>query len=172
MTKNIQRIHFVQAHQNDVPIVLKFLKEAALWLREQGIDYWQDWINPPPLFLNWIQEGFDRGEFYLVYQHTEVIGCFRLQWQDELFWGSQADNAGYIHSFTTSRSLVGQRKGEQVLALIEEYCRGQGKFFIRLDCGKAIHGLCRYYEAYGFREVGEATVMGEVLTLYEKSLVI
>ena len=167
MTKDI---HFTRAHQDDLPIVLQLLKEAALWLCERGVDYWQDWINPPPVFLNWIQKGFDRDEFYLVYQGTEVIGSFRLQWEDELFWGSQADNAGYIHSFTISRALARQRKGEQVLALIEEYCRNQGKTFLRLDCGKAIHGLCQYYEAYGFRKAGETTVMGEVLTLYEKFL--
>jgi ribosomal protein S18 acetylase RimI-like enzyme len=169
MTKNI---HFTQAHQDDLPIVLQFLKEAALWLQEREIDYWQDWLHPPPLFLNWIQKGFDRDEFYLVYQSADVIGCFRLQWQDELFWGPQTDNAGYIHSFTVSRSLAGQHRGEQVLALIEEYCRTRGKTFLRLDCGKAIHGLCQYYEGYGFRKVGETTVMGEEMALYEKSLVI
>ncbi|HNT73817.1 MAG TPA: GNAT family N-acetyltransferase [Anaerolineae bacterium] len=163
-------IHFAQTHPDDLPTVLRFLKEAALWLRERGIDYWQDWIDPPPLFRHWIQEGFDRDEFYLVYQDAEAIGCFRLQWQDELFWGHRMDKAGYIHSFTISRKWAGQRKGEQVLAVIEAYCRAQGKDFLRLDCGKAIQGLRQYYECYGFRQVGETTVMGEGLILYEKAL--
>ena len=164
------KIDFLQAHQHDLPIVLQLLKEAAVWLQERKIDYWQDWLNPPPAFRNWIQQGFDRNEFMLVYEHNTVIGCFRLQWQDELFWGEQADNAGYIHSFTISRCLAGQGKGKQVLGLIELMCRAHGKRYLRLDCGKNISGLCRYYEAYGFQNVGETIVRGEVLTLYEKPI--
>jgi len=78
----------------------------------------------------------------------------------------------FIHSFTISWSLAGQLKGEQVLALIEEHCRTQGITFLRLDYGKSIQGLCQYYEGYLFRKVGEITVMGDEMVLYEKSLVI
>jgi hypothetical protein len=34
------------------------LKDAAIWLGEREIDYWQDWLNPPVEFVCWIQEGF------------------------------------------------------------------------------------------------------------------
>ncbi len=52
--------------------------------------------------------------------------------------------------------------------MIENYCRHQGKDYLWLDCGKHVAGLCRYYESCGFRSVGETTVQGESLTLYEK----
>lgn len=41
---------------------------------------------------------------------------------------------------------------------------------LRLDCGIDIKGLRKYYEQNGFKAVGEVTVAGEHLILYEKSL--
>jgi hypothetical protein len=42
----MKNIYFVQAHHDDLPIILQFLREAALWLRKRGIDYWQYRIAP------------------------------------------------------------------------------------------------------------------------------
>ncbi len=146
------------------------LKEAALWLQKKQIDYWQDWISPPPHFIDWIKQGFEQNEFFMVEKDKCVIGCFRLQWQDPLFWRKQEDNAGYIHSLTISRALAGQGIGRRVLDLIESHCRQNGKKLLRLDCGVGIKGLRKYYEQYGFRPVGEVTVLSERLTLYEKQI--
>ena len=144
------------------------MKQAALWLQKRQIDYWQDWLNPPAKFVNWISEGFQNNEFYLIGQDDKAIGCFRLQWSDELFWGQRGGASGYVHSFTVGRYLAGKRIGEHVLALIEDDCRLQGMDFLRLDCGTHLTRLRQYYEAYGFLNVGETTLQGERLTLYEK----
>jgi GNAT superfamily N-acetyltransferase len=163
-------ITFRKADSNEFKKVLYFLKQAAVWLKEKDIDYWQDWISPPPLFVDWIKQGFYHKEFYMVESDEDLIGCFRLQWQDPLFWGKQEDNAGYVHSLTISRDLVGQGIGRQVLKLIEDYCKQNGKSLLRLDCGVDIAGLRKYYEQYGFKSVGEVIVEGERLTLYEKQI--
>ena len=161
---------FRKAESHEFERVLHFLKQAAYWLKEKGVDYWQDWISPPPLFTDWIQQGFDQKEFYMVESDGDVIGCFRLQWQDPLFWGEQKNNAGYVHSFIISRDLAGRGIGRQVLKLIENFCRENGKEILRLDCGVDVAGLRNYYEQYGFKPVGEVTVEGERLTLYEKPI--
>lgn len=163
-------LYFRPAQLDELNLVLHLLREAALWLQEKHIDSWQDWLNPPLAFVDWIRQGFQRGEFYFVYQGCDLIGCFRLQWSDEVFWGERSEPAGYIHSLTTSRRLAGQRCGERVLALIEGHCAKCGKEYLRLDCKSDIDGLRRYYEANGFYKVGEITVRGEALTLYEKKI--
>ncbi|MBN2390409.1 MAG: GNAT family N-acetyltransferase [Anaerolineae bacterium] len=163
-------LYFRPAQPDETSIVLQLLKEAALWLQKKRVDYWQDWLNPPLLFVQWIQQGFERGEFYLVYQQDELIGCFRLQWEDDAFWGTRAEPAGYLHSLTTVRRLAGQRWGEHILTLIEAHCQAAGKEYLRLDCGSQVTGLCRYYELNGFQQVGSTTVHGEALTLYEKRI--
>jgi len=98
------------------------------------------------------------------------IGCFRLQWQDPMFWGEQEDTAGYIHSFTIARKYAGQGIGAQIIRLIENHCLENEKSLLRLDCGVDITGLRKYYENLSFKPVGEVTVEGERLTLYEKPL--
>jgi N-acetylglutamate synthase-like GNAT family acetyltransferase len=166
----MKQITFRKARREEIETVLLLLKEAALWLQKKGIDYWQDWISPPPHLIDWIKQGFEKNDFYMVEKNGDTIGCFRLQWQDPVFWGKQEVDAGYIHSFTISRCLAGQGIGRCVLGLIESYCRQNDKLLLRLDCGSDIKGLRNYYEHYGFKPVGEVTVLGERLTLYEKQI--
>jgi hypothetical protein len=49
-------MYFRPARQDKLTLVLQLLKDAALWLQEKKIDYWQNWINPPTEFVNWIKE--------------------------------------------------------------------------------------------------------------------
>jgi GNAT superfamily N-acetyltransferase len=167
-------ITFRPAVPAEMPAVLLLLKQAALWLREKKIAYWQNWIDPAPNFVAWIQRGFDNHEFFMV-QSTgrsigEIVGCFRLQWQDPVFWGEQAANAGYVHSFTVSRGLAGRGLGYRLLGLIEDYCRERGKTLLRLDCGTDIPGIRKYYEKYGFHRVKDMVYAGFPCTLYEKPI--
>ncbi|MEM9006340.1 MAG: GNAT family N-acetyltransferase [Cyanobacteria bacterium P01_F01_bin.86] len=167
----MKQLTFRKAEPDEIKTVLSYLKEAALWLRGKGIDYWQDWIDPASFFTDWIQQGFDEDQFYIVQMSGKDIGCFRLQWQDPMFWGEQDDNAGYIHSFTISRELAGKGIGAKVLELIEGLCREHNRSLLRLDCGVDVKDLRRYYESLCFQPVGEVSVKGERLTLYEKSLI-
>jgi GNAT superfamily N-acetyltransferase len=164
------KLTYRKARPDEMDKVLLLLKEAALWLREKKIDYWQNWINPAPNFINWIQRGFDNDEFYLAESDGKLSGCFRLQWQDPQFWGQQADNAGYIHSFTVKRELAGQGTGYKLLKLIEDYCRDNGKTMLRLDCGTDIAGIRKYYEKFGFKWVKDTVYAGYLTTLYEKQI--
>ena len=166
----MRNIQFHKARPEEFDTVLLLLKEATLWLRKKKIDRWQNWILPAPNFIDWIKRGFERNEFYFIESEDVIIGCFRLLWQDPLTWGEQENNAGDIHSFTVSRNLAGQGIGKLVLNLIESHCRQQGKETLRLDCSFNNKKLKTYYEEYGFKPVGEATVVGERVTLYEKRI--
>ena len=81
---SLENITLRKAVPEEMPAVLEMLKQAALWLREKKIDSWQNWIDPAPHFIAWIQRGFDNNEFFIVESGNRVIGCFRLQWQDPM----------------------------------------------------------------------------------------
>jgi GNAT superfamily N-acetyltransferase len=166
----LMEISFRKASAVEMPIVLQLLKEAALWLRTKKIDYWQNWIDPAPNFVNWIQRGFDDDEFFLVETVGRTAGCFRLQWQDPMFWGPQPDDAGYMHSFTVRRDLAGNGLGYRLLDMITDYCDARAKMWLRLDCGADVPGLRKYYENYGFRWVKDMVYAGFPTTLYEKPI--
>ena len=93
---------------------------------------------------------------------------FRIQYEDELFWGKKNDKAAYIHSFTIKRELSGKGIGYRVLKEIEKNLKNKGINYLRLDCGINIKKLCDYYKNYGFNEVGNVIVYGEKLLLLEK----
>ena len=108
--------------------------------------------------------------FYFAKKNDEIVGMFRLQFSDEMFWGKMKDKAGYIHSFTTKRSLAGCGIGEEILNYIEKMLLSKSINLIRLDCGADNKGLCNYYENLGFEKVGQTNVDGEKLNLYEKEI--
>jgi len=160
-----------KAEPNEINIAYDLLNSAAVWLRDKKVDYWQNWLDPPAEHIEWIKQGFDNGEFYFVYNSENVImGMYRLQYSDEMFWGKQNDKAGYIHSFTTNRDFKGQGIGDLILNMIEEELAGQGFEYLRLDCSSDIEGLCAYYENYGFEPKEIIYLYGEKLRLYEKKI--
>ncbi|HAL29336.1 MAG TPA: hypothetical protein DCP20_01280 [Coriobacteriia bacterium] len=158
------------ATAGDRDSVFSLLRSAAVWLRERGVDYWQNWHDPPELHVRWIDDGLAAGEFRIVESSRSVIGCFRLQDSDEMFWGPRSDEAGYIHSLTIDRTLAGLGFGQTVIGAIERDLVARGANALRLDCGVGAVGLRDYYESCGFRSVGETVVDGEHLVLYQKSL--
>jgi ribosomal protein S18 acetylase RimI-like enzyme/GrpB-like predicted nucleotidyltransferase (UPF0157 family) len=165
----MSQITFRRAKPDELDLVLLLLKSAALWLRERKINYWQEWIAPPQNFVNWIKRGFAQDQFFMVEREGEIVGCFRLIWEDEQFWGKREDQAGYIHSFTVARELAGQGIGYQILDMIQDYCLENGNAWLRLDCAANNRALRNYYEEYGFKLVGEVFVYSPA-TLYEKPI--
>lgn len=159
------------AKSNEINIALNLLNKAALWLKNKNIDYWQNWLNPSDEYVAWIKQGFDNGEFYFVHNSQNVIvGMYRLQHTDELFWGKRNDKASYIHSFTTNRDFKGNRIGYLILKTIEEELVKKNFDYLRLDCSPNIEALCNYYENYGFVPKETIIVHGEKLRLYEKKI--
>lgn len=148
--------------------VFLMLKKSAEWLNEKGIDYWQSWLNPQEKYKEWILEGLRKDEFYFAEDAKGIVGVYRLQFEDEIFWGKRTDLSGYIHSFTTKREHSGQGIGKIILKDIEKELYNKGIRYLRLDCGSQVRGLCKYYEDYGFEAVGEVELFDELLTLYEK----
>ena len=99
-----------------------------------------------------------------------LMGMYRLQYSDEMFWGKRDDKAGYIHNFTTKREFKGSGIGYLVLKNIEAELLGKGFDYMRLDCSPDTEGLCKYYENYGFKPKGTVVVYNEKLRLYEKEI--
>jgi len=131
-------IRLADAHDRDR--IFELLREAAVWLRERDIDYWQNWHEPPPLHRQWVDDGISSGQFRVVERRGRPIGCLRLQDSDELFWGVRDEPAVYVHSLTIDRSRAGQGIGERVLSLVEVQAAAAGARFVRLDCGVAAPG--------------------------------
>ncbi len=159
-----------EADPSESPTAFELFKKTALWLHKKEINYWQHWINPDEKWTNWVNKGFEEGQFYFVYHKSEIIGIFRLLWCDELFWGDRDYNSGYIHSITIDPEFHGQGLGAKIIFMIEEICRAEEKKFLRLDCGIKSKKLHKYFEKHGFLRAGEVTVLDKTSLLFEKEL--
>ena len=62
----MKELHIRKAKTDEYFIALNLLKEAAVWLKERQINYWQSWLNPDENYKNWIKSGFNLGQFYFV----------------------------------------------------------------------------------------------------------
>jgi len=144
-----------QAKPNEIDIAFDMFRKAALWLKERGLTYWQGFLEPIPDYKKWVQEGFDNNYFYFVQNESgEIAAVYRLQFEDELFWGKRNEKAGYFHSFTTDRKYYGTGLGAKILKMVEDDLRDKGYDYMRLDCNEH---LAKYYQGLGFVPVGETS---------------
>jgi ribosomal protein S18 acetylase RimI-like enzyme len=168
--EKLSQLVYRTAEPGEYILMLELLKEAAIWLRAKGINYWQNWLDPPIGHRRWVEKSFCRGEGYFVFADTELVAGFRLQWEDKMFWGDTPGSAGYVHSLTIKRCYKGYHLGSRILAWIEAQCRQRNREYLRLDYGVGCMYLGEYYKNHGFQPSGEITIHGERLLLMQKKL--
>jgi ribosomal protein S18 acetylase RimI-like enzyme len=146
-------------------IVIRLLDEAARWLEGRGIRQWR-----PGAFDHRVTEGVARGEFYLAWQDSAVVGTFQVQSSDPRIWGADGDDdtALYLHSLAVAQSVHGKGIGCSLLSHAERLTAERGKSLLRLDCWAGNARLRAYYEAAGFTCVREAVEETWSCALFEK----
>ncbi len=159
-----------QAEAHELTTTLALFKEAALKLQAKGINQWQHWREPTPQYIEWVQAGFDRNEYFFIEKSGALAGMFRLMYTDEEYWGEQTDSAGYVHSLVTKTGFEGQNIGATVLQTIEQDLRAKGIDYFRLDCKADNEHLCNYYTRQGFQPIRKQVVTHYTVQLFEKKL--
>lgn len=159
-----------QAKSDELPTALSLFEEAALKLREKGINQWQHWLNPTPEYVDWAKKGFDNGEYFFVEKQGQLAGMFRLMYTDEDYWGQQLDSAAYLHSLVTKTGFEGQNIGTTTLKLIEYDLIKKSIYLFRLDCKADNQPLCNYYKRQGFAPVRIQKMPHYSVQLFEKKL--
>ena len=161
-----------QAHTDELPIALAIFEEAALKLRQKGINQWQHWLNPTLEYVAWVKKGFDNEEYFFIEKQGELVGMFRLMYADEDYWGEQSDTAAYVHSLVTKSGFEGQNIGATALKLIEYDLIKNNIYIFRLDCKADNLPLCNYYKQQGFEPVRIQKMPHYSVQLFEKKLMV
>ena len=167
------KIKFIRASKSELDDSLKFFKLASRSLNEKQINQWSYWEDPPEEKINWVKDGFYKGEFFFVYDSQgNKIAMFRLLISDTLYWDDKGmeKNTRYIHSLVVPPSFGGKGIGKSVMHKIIAQLKQESIEKLRLDCDGTNIRLCQYYESYGFIKVGEKTTKYSVNNLYEMSL--
>lgn len=167
------KLRFKPAENHEIKDALSFFKAASQMLKKKNLSQWQYWDDPPGDKIAWIQEGFDKEEFFFVYATgTEKIAMFRLLETDTLYWGQKGleKNTRYVHSLVVSQNASGKGIGKTILQeLVAGFKKSEVKKF-RLDCDASNKQLCQYYEGFGFKKVGVKQTNFATNNLYEMRL--
>jgi ribosomal protein S18 acetylase RimI-like enzyme len=158
------------ADLQDLAVILQILNGASNWLFAKGITYqWQqEWSE------DYITRKIATGDTYLAFQNGKPVGTFALQWSDEIMWGEQPDDAGYVHHLAVDRAEAGSGVGRQLLEWAASEAISRKKKYLRLDCATPNEALRNYYLKAGFniigRKIGQWEDFSFDVTLFEKTL--
>lgn len=164
---------FKQAGTDKIQEVLDLFRQTSAQLKKKGLTQWSYWDNPPEDKIQWVREGFEKREFFFVYnEKMDWIGIFRLLESDTLYWDEKGlePYVRYVHSLVIKPGRSGEGIGAHLLKILVEDLKKQGVRKLRLDCDSSNPGLCSYYEQQGFVKIGEKQTPFSVNNLYERIL--
>ena len=162
-------IDVVIGTEADVPAAQQLIEGARQWLRARSIDQWQDPI-PDSTIVNDVQ----RGHFFVMRDHGEVIAIITVADDDSDTWGASTGDAFYVHRLAIAQSYRGENLGSSLLQWAGERAAAAGKASVRLDCAADNSGLRHFYERQGFVLRRDVAVMAPTgtrslaVSLYEK----
>jgi len=135
--------------------VTELLSEAAAWTAAIGFPNW-----PVPFPRDLVAASVEHGdvfvaELYVGEVDQAIAAAVTLQWSDELFWGVQPDDAGYVHRLVVRRDRAGTGLGAALIDWASQHVRAAGRTRLRLDASADNLPLCSFYERLGFTNRGE-----------------
>ncbi|WP_432157590.1 MULTISPECIES: GNAT family N-acetyltransferase [unclassified Streptomyces] len=156
----------------DAPALVRLRDSAALWQQARGIAQWRPGEKDEAHFTARMAEG----EVWLAYTAGHLAAACEVWWDDPAAWGPRPSDAGYVHRLMTAPHTAPPGVGRALLAHAESRIAAAGRPYSRLDCLSSNPRLRAYYEAAGYRVVGEQPAKTDgtgspyAVTLLEKSL--
>lgn len=160
-------MHLHQATSADVEIVCSVLRGVTAALQARGIDLWSVAETSETAVAPHVAQGL----YQLAFQHDELVGVFRLQPEDPLFWSDVAPApARYLHKLAVLPAWQGQGCAHAMLELACAVARQQGADRLRLDCRSGRPRLRAVYETFGFALHSQIQINGAMFDRFELRL--
>ena len=139
---------FRVAQPDDAATVSAVLTAAAQRLIDRGRALWLLQDVALPAIASQVAEGL----YHVGEQAGEVVGVFRLDPQDALFWPEMPlGSAAYLHKLAVVPQRQGDNLAHRLLTHAVDLTRQRGMPFLRLDCIADRPALRGVYERFGFR---------------------
>ena len=165
-------INLRNSNKSEINIAFELLKSSADFLKKKNINQWAYWLNPPKEKTQWVEDGFNKKEFYFIEnKKKEILGMVRILNEDLIYWGEMNDTATYIHSLVIDRKFSGKNIGVKVIDKIEKNALKNGVQYLRLDCDATNSKLCNYYESNGFSKNKSISFPLGKYNLYQKKII-
>lgn len=143
----------------DMDALLDILEQAKAYLRESGVDQWQEgYPNREALAADieagrgWLFECVDNGEiagYECVAMTTEV--CYR---EIDGAWLTEGENYAVIHRAMAAARYRGTRLAAEMFSFAAELAAGMGRLSVRVDTHRDNKAMNRLCEKQGFTYCG------------------
>ena len=137
----------------DTARLMELRDEAARWLLDRGIEQWRPGEFPTERMRSWVEARV----VHALRDQDQLAGCVSVLWDDPEIWGSDDQDAGYIHLLIVHHNRRGRGLGDQLLTWAEQHIRRAGRAVARLDAVSSNQALGHWYEQRGYIEVGHHT---------------
>ncbi len=150
-------MEFRRAVESDINRIMKIIKQAQDYFKEQGIDQWQN--NYPNVEIIW--EDIVKGYGYVLLKKGEIIGTVAVSFDGEktyekIYEGKWISNLDYavIHRMAVDSSLKGQGFASIIINSIEKMCMFKDIRSIRADTHEDNRSMQRLLKKNGFQYCG------------------
>lgn len=143
----------------DMDALLDILEQAKAYLRESGVDQWQEgYPNREALAADieagrgWLFECVDNGEiagYECVAMTPEV--CYR---EIDGAWLTEGENYAVIHRAMAAARYRGTRLAAEMFSFAAELAAGMGRLSVRVDTHRDNKAMNRLCEKQGFTYCG------------------
>ena len=168
---------FRKTVQEDIPQIMEIIRQAQSYLKEQGIDQWQDGYPSREIVLTDI----DLSRSYSAVIDGEICGTFVLVDDGEVtydkiydgHWITGDDSQSYvaIHRVAISVKNRGQGVSTPIINYAADYAKALGRSSLRIDTHEGNKVMRRMLEKHGFTYCGIIYLEnGHSRVAYEKTL--
>ncbi|MGW2083045.1 GNAT family N-acetyltransferase [Streptomyces sp. NPDC001939] len=140
-----------RATESDLPLLLDYRREAAAWLRDQGIGQWN---NPFPAdhVLASIRSGF----VFLVKDGSTTAATVTLDAEPEPgLWTDEElrTPSMHLHKLIVRRDFAGEDLGSRILDWSCDRAAKADAVWVRINVNTLNYGLQKYYLRRGYEYV-------------------
>ena len=158
--------------EEDIPMIMKIIKEAIVHMEEQGIFMW----NEEYPTVDDISQDISKQDLYVAMQDEEIIAFYVLNTEcnEDYFqadWKYDSDTTCILHRLCVSPAVQHQGVGRRMMEHIEAQAVNEGYRSMRLDVFDGNPGAQKLYASRGFELRGDAHMFGMHFLFMEKSLV-
>ena len=156
--KEERNCKFRLAVLEDVDKIMLVVAQAQKFLREQGVDQWQNGYPTPEVF----RDDIERGECWVALKGEEIAGVLTLTLKPEPAytviedgaWLTAGEKSGVIHRSAVSSQFRGSGLADGLFELAERTCREMGMESVRIDTHQDNRVMRKLLNRRGFQPCG------------------
>lgn len=157
-----------KARSSDLKEILEIIDEAKAFLKESGIDQWQDGYPNHSIIL----EDILRDEAYVFVTDIEdeeiIVSYVMLSFHKDPDysnikngkWLSTSDEYAVLHRLAVSSKYRGDGYASQVIRRLSELAKDRGLLSLRADTHQDNLAMQRTLESTGFERCGDVLIRG------------